>query len=467
MIAGDTTLEQQVQRRANAVQKLSRRINGDMKAKQELATSLSAWAITISQHLVGLVGRVRALSQKVDEDLSEAVTEMQTALRDQPSASSADQVAAAMAAMGPVWTAGQEDHMYKLAAGLRAFGTVTPATPPVAVTTTASTLAPTVGVATGAMPHFAAPRGPEVMSGGGHGEPLGTVTEAHFGGFPANIQQPSDDLAVLMGYPAELGGPAAVPAAPARRWRQKRSTGGSEHRPSKSPRREVAHNTDPPWTTTSTGRTPEAVRRPAGMVVETEDELIPDRPRSPHLATPSWYTGWLFVMQFAVEQGREAISKLAQHPEQDASLPLQHNPVLADGVLEAAQALWVRLQQVVSARDEGSVPALLAQMQTFLQQVRTCPLILPRLPQGLLLAVQASLGHLLDPFSFAPSTAQEWLFPGLLLEHGGPFLGFVPTGASADAHVQMMLHLPPPGTVSASPSADGTEFHEQQDLDAS
>ena len=259
---------------------------------------------------------------------------------------------------------------------------------------------------------------------------------------------------------------STIPATPARRWRQKRSTGGTEHRPSKSPRREGTNSGDPPWASAATGRTPEALRRQAATATETEDELIPDLPRSPLLATPSWFMGWLSIMQFAIGQGQEAIGELVQHPEQEASLPLQHNPALTDSVLEAARALWERLQHVVGSQDESSVPALLAQMQTFLQQVRTCPLLLPRLPQGLILAVQASLGHLLDPFSYAPSTAQEWLYPGLLLEHGGPFLGFVPAGASTDAHVQMMLHLSPPGAAPASPQVEGEDLLERQDLDA-
>ena len=450
VVAGDTTLEQQVQRRANAIQKLSRRINGDMKAKAELASALNAWAITISQHLVGLVGRVRALGQKVDEDLAEAAQEMRVALRDHPSASSADQVASATASLGPIWHVAQEEQIYQLAAGLRAFGTVAPVPPPV------------VGAST--LPH-------------GCGGVAGPASEASFGDPHMATSRPSTrpvespdsagSLTTLAGPAITTGGNSIPPATPARRWRQKRSTGGAESRPSKSPRREGTPGGGPPWTGVATGRSPEGIRRQAGTAIETEDELIPDLPRSPLSATPSWFTGWLYIMQFAIGQGQDAIGELGQHPEQEASLPMQHNPVLVDSVLEAAGILWEKLQQVVSSQDESSVSTLLLQMQTFLQHVRSCPLVLPRLPQGLLLAVQASLGHLLDPFSYAPSTVQEWLFPGLLLEHGGPFLGFVPGDASTEAHVQMMLHFSPPGTASALPQVDGVDLAGCQDLDES
>ena len=70
--------------------------------------------------------------------------------------------------------------------------------------------------------------------------------------------------------------------------------------------------------------------------------------------------------------------------------------------------------------------------------VRLCPNALPRLPQGLVLAMQVTLGNILDPYSYAPSTAQEWLYPSLLLEHGGPFVGYIPPLVSAQVPAQVL-----------------------------
>ena len=78
------TAEQQAQRRATATRKLSKRISGNLKAKDELREALATWIGMMGQHLVGLAQRVQALGQKVDEGLS-ACNEMQLVLQEQPS----------------------------------------------------------------------------------------------------------------------------------------------------------------------------------------------------------------------------------------------------------------------------------------------------------------------------------------------------------------------------------------------
>ncbi|CAE7721086.1 unnamed protein product [Symbiodinium microadriaticum] len=94
--ADSLTAEQLAQRRSNNAGKLSKRITGDTKAKQELSLALSDWLSQIGQHLLGLVGRIRAISSKLDEDLSTAIQEMQQYLVGQPSSVTEEQIAAAM-----------------------------------------------------------------------------------------------------------------------------------------------------------------------------------------------------------------------------------------------------------------------------------------------------------------------------------------------------------------------------------
>lgn len=45
------------------------------------------------------------------------------------------------------------------------------------------------------------------------------------------------------------------------------------------------------------------------------------------------------------------------------------------------------------------------------------------------LALHITLGAVLDAYSYAPSAAQEWLYPGLLAEHGRSLVGYIPSAA--------------------------------------
>ncbi|CAE7254492.1 pol [Symbiodinium necroappetens] len=427
--SSELTADQMAQRRSNATAKLSKRITGNMKARMEFAASLSAWMGQLSQHLMGLLGRVRAISAKVDEDSQLAIQEMQSFLAAQPSVATQEQIHQAQRNMGPTWSPQQEQEIIRIAAAMKAFGSV-------------------------AFPVAPAPTGlgPDALPGSSLG-PSDIHSEVSFGGVTIGYQDPPTGEAAH--HPTFVAAApsgaldAMAPTTPARRW--KRQQKEPETRPSKSPRRDVCRANEAPWASIATGYTPESLQRPSRLA-DHEEELVPDNTHSLPSAMPSWFTGWLFTMRFAIEQGGEVIGELIQHPEQDALLPLQRNADVASVVREAAQVLWHRLQHIVGAQDESSVPTMLEQMRSFLQQLRMCPQVLPELPQGLVLAVQASLGFVLDPFSFAPSTAQEWLFPSLLLEHGGPFCGFVPLEASPEPHVQMLLSLPPPGVVTAMPA---------------
>ncbi|CAE7446101.1 unnamed protein product [Symbiodinium sp. CCMP2592] len=120
----DATAEQLAQRRANAISKLSKRLTGNVRAKDELGLALQHWCVTIGQHLLGLIGRTRAVCTKIDEDTAQAVQEMNEALVHQPSSTSLDKVSLATASMGMSWTEVQETEIQRIAAALRAFAVV-------------------------------------------------------------------------------------------------------------------------------------------------------------------------------------------------------------------------------------------------------------------------------------------------------------------------------------------------------
>ncbi|CAE7782205.1 unnamed protein product [Symbiodinium sp. CCMP2592] len=328
------TVEQLAQRTANTLGRLSKRLNGNMRAKKDRQDALTAWVSMLSQHLLGLTHRVDALSRKVDEDTIAAAEELRHVSAAQPSATTNEQLARAEQALGPVWTDPQVQEVHRLAAALKAFATTNPSSldmhpgPGGSVAllprgTLGAPLQPATAMSATLMPPV--PLGPPAAHPGGFGS----------GGSEASFGTPERSTGV------------GESEARSGRWR-KRSGGGVE-RPSKSPRRDLPR---PPWPRESTGRTPEAPPRAPVTVVA--DEGL------------------------------------------DGHAPLK------------------------------------------------CTDVLPRVRQGLLVASLLTTGGLLDPFSFAPSTAQEWLFPSLLLEAEVQLRGFVARDASQDPRVQVLLRLPSP-----------------------
>ena len=124
-LGGDApTAEQLAQRHANMIHRLSKRIAGDVRAKEALKTALIQWTASLGHHLAALVPRIQAISQKLDNDLSEACQEMQSAAV--ISAASQEKIQHAQAQLGPTWTTPQEQEIYRIAGALRAFGAVQP-----------------------------------------------------------------------------------------------------------------------------------------------------------------------------------------------------------------------------------------------------------------------------------------------------------------------------------------------------
>ena len=416
---GDPTAEQIAQRHANLIHKLSKRIAGDVRAKDALKSALIQWTASLGHHLAALVPRVKAISQKLDDDLSEACQEMQTAAV--ISSTSQDKIQQAQMQLGPTWSSLQEQEIYRIAGALRAFGAVQPL--------------PSLP-ASGALGSDGVSAASAVTSMG-QGMDVNLVSaQVPMSPMSASSTPTLGRIVPALGEGVSLPG-STLSEGRVSRW-QKRPSKSTSDRPGKSPRRDV----QPPWTQVATGRTPEAVARTAATEIEEDVELLPDdtQPSEP----PSWFTSWLQVISFAVSQGSELIGELASSAGQDSMLPLHPDPQLEEATVAQAQVLWVALSQIVASPNEGLMAGLYAQLREFLQMARLCPNALPRMPQGLLLAVQVTFGHILDPYSYAPSTAQEWLYPSLLLEHGGPFVGYIPPLVSAQVPVQVLATMPCP-----------------------
>ena len=240
-LPGDMTLEQQFQRQATAFHKLSRRVTGDLKAKQDLGLSLSACMGTISQHLVGLIQRVRALGAKLDDDLQEACRDMEESL--------------------------------------------------------------------------------------------------------------------------------------------------------------------------------------------------------------SWFQLWLRVLRPIVEAGQAHIGELVSDAGQDVAWPLSSDTSLIPKLHADSETLWAVLVSIAVSGVEGNMSDLFTLMGEMLQRIRLCPAALPGIRQGLVVAIQASMGNLRDPMQYAPATAQEWLYPSLLLEQSCVFQGLVSESFSEEIKKLMALpcpYVPPP-----------------------
>ena len=400
-IPGDMSVEQQAQRRAAAIGKLSKRLSGDMRAKEELRSSLQQWALAVAVHLAGLVQRAKALGDKVDADLVEAMREMRAALDQQPSSTTAEQVALAADEVGrPIWNAVQEQEIFRIAAGLRAFGTVD-------------------------FPGRGLDGGSEVSFGGGAGAgPVG-----HQPASPVLVRAASswdtDGGRPDTGRP----GSGSIMTDDARPTRWKRRQGTDHHRPSKSPRREEPPAA--PWPAAATGRTPEAVHR----VPVTEIQEVPDG----YGASSSWEAAWRHVLLFAVAQGAEMVGETVRDSGQDSVLPLQDATEARQEIIASAEALWNALQAASEVEVASQFSMLCLRLQELLNQLRMCPSALSGVRQGVVLLAQATVGNLLDPYAYAPTTAQEWLYPAAIVEHGSLAKGHVPSEVSRCPEIQTLL----------------------------
>ena len=423
-VPADLTVEQQAQRRASAVGKLSKRLNGDLRAKEELRAALSTWMTTIGLHLAGLVQRVRALGDKIDADLAEACQDMQAALEAQPSLTTAEQVAVALEAVGkPVWPYPQEQEMLRIAASLRAFSTVEPQ---------ARSSDSISEISFGAV-------GPAMVAPGLEGSHTRSsqVTQsmaADLGplgwGEPSLRHAPDTTPAPLATTETRaIAEPASIRS---KRWRRRNDA--EANRPSKSPRREEVMG--PPWSASATGTTPEGLHRSPQTHIEEEETLA----NSAVVLPMTWEGAWLQLLQFATEQGSSLIGEIIRDTRQDTVLPLQDQcPEDRTDLLAAAEAIWTAMVAQADTANYAAIPSLCVQLQELLNRLRLCPSALSGVRQGAILLAQVTVGNLLDPFSYAPTTAQEWLYPAAIAEHGTLARGHIATAPSVTQVMTVLL----------------------------
>ncbi|CAE6971384.1 unnamed protein product [Symbiodinium sp. CCMP2592] len=409
-VAIDMSVEQQISKAATASHKLSKRIAGDVKAKDELSKALSEWTSAIGfpkawAHLAG---------GPVERDPSDCCITPSFQRGAEPD--------------GVAWDRGSfAPGVSQLAAPSTGFG------------------------------HGPLSLAPAVPGGGsafgaistGAGQDTGAFGLQGFGG-----REPG-------GTPM-LGGatPDAGDLVRHRRW--KRGGAAVPHRPSKSPRREETADAPDgsaptlsagPWCMEATGRTPDTIRRPAITTFSDDAELIPDGGgERVGEGQVSWRAAWLQAAAYVVANGGDLIGELDTSPEQDAVWPLQTDDTAIEDVQAEAATFWKTLGAFVQQAQDEQFPGMVTSCQELLQRLRLCPGSLPGIQQGVLVAIHVTLGNILDFQQYGPATAQEWLYPSLLLEHGCECRGMIPRQMSDG--MRPLLSIPCPYLVTPSLAED-------------
>ena len=398
-LPSDQTAQQVAQSRANSLDRINKRLNGNIKAKSMLRDAAQAWLGKFGQHLMALTDRLRNIAAKLDQDQTDAIEALQAAtlsLAVDPQ----DQVQAALASLGPIWTSGQEAEVLRLASQLRAFSVVPPETQQ------------SFSSAAGMRPNFGLPQ-PSRLNPLGDGPHQGSE----------------------LTYSPATSMDTSTPEAPAkRRWSFR---GSKATRPSKSPRRELILSAEP-WSRVSTGLTPDRPRR--GPNPADEEELIPATTASQHL---TWDTAWRMVVKYCLDHGQELVGQLTRSEVQEASFPLIIGEATEDAQ-QRSEAIWHGLPDLL-LDNEGAPGAgeMLKQLRDFLQICRANQNALPRLRQGSLLLALAVEGSLYGLEDFGPSTVQEWLFPAGILTRNVSPCGHIPVTWSSEA-LKAMVMLPCP-----------------------
>ncbi|CAE7488040.1 unnamed protein product [Symbiodinium necroappetens] len=408
-VAADQSVQQLAQSQANALDKLGKRINGNLRAKHSLQEAATAWLGKIGQHLAALTSRLSTVATRLDQDQAEAITALQQASVNLE-ASAQEQVDKALGGMGPIWSQVQEAEVMRLAACLRAFSAVGGGE--AAITGVSST-----GDAGGpGMSSFAAPGSAMTRSplGEADGPTLSTPARSSTSGEAMDVSNP--DLSAK------------------RRWNQR----GNRHpRPSKSPRRELDLSAEP-WPRVATGLTPDRPRRPRTSAEE--EELIPA------VATPpyTWASAWYHISRHCWELGAEYVGHVATSDPQEQVLPVLHLTADPEQVVTEGERLWGALQQSIQQLEsDADTGRFVEQLTLWLETVRERPLALPSVRQGLLTLAHAVSGNIYSVDGFGPSTAQEWLFPAELLAQEIPLVGLLPTTWDSMA-LRVLVTMPCP-----------------------
>ena len=398
-LPSDQTAQQVAQSRANSLDRLNKRLNGNIKAKAVLRDAAQAWLGKFGQHLMALTDRLHNIAAKLDQDQNDAIEALQAAtlsLAVDPQ----DQVQAALASLGPIWTTGQEAEVLRLASQLRAFSAVMPETQQ------------------------------GFSSGSGVRPNFGLLQPSRFNSLGDGPLQSSE-----LTSPPATSMDVSTPEAPAkRRWSFR---GSKATRPSKSPRRELILSAEP-WSRVSTGLTPGRPHR--GPNPADEEELIPATTENQHL---TWVEAWRRVVKYCLDHGQELVGQLTRSEVQEASFPVITGEATEDAQ-QRSEAIWYGLPDLL-LDNEGVFGAgvMLKQLRDFLRICRDNQNALPRLRQGSLLLALAVEGSLYGLEDFGPSTVQEWLFPAGILTQNVSTCRHIPVTWSSEA-LKAMVMLPCP-----------------------
>ena len=158
------------------------------------------------------------------------------------------------------------------------------------------------------------------------------------------------------------------------------------------------------------------------------------------LSTLTWTEAWVKLLQFATDQGAAQVGETVRDIQQDAVLPLHDQcPEDRADLLGAAEEVWDAMVVQAGTSDRGTVPSLCVRLQELLNRLRLCPSALSDVRQGTILLAQVTVGNLLDPFSHAPTTAQEWLYPAAIAEHDALARGHIATAPSTSPVMTVLL----------------------------
>ena len=389
VVAADQSVQQLAQSQANALDKLGKRINGNLRAKLSLQEAATMWIGKIGQHLAALTSRLSTVATRLDQDQSEAITALQQASV-HLEASAQEQVNKALGGMGPVWSPAQETEVLRLAACMRAFSAVGGGD-------SAAFLPAALGEASGSAVHGSVAEGSAMLLG-----PSGATGSSH--STPAR-SSPTSDMDV-----------SNPDASAKRRWNQR----GNRHpRPSKSPRRELNLSSEP-WSKMATGLTPDRPHRPQHHAEE--EELIPAVSSPPY----TWTTAWYHVSRLCWELGEDDVGQVVTSDIQEQTFPLSHLTADPAPVVTEGLRLWDALQSTIQQLESDvDTRQLVEQLPVWLAALRETPQALPATRQGLLTLAHAISGHLYSIDGYGPSTAQEWLFPLELLAQEIPLVGTI------------------------------------------
>ncbi|CAE7514311.1 CPK2, partial [Symbiodinium natans] len=437
--AGKRTLAQEANWLATQVAKTTKRLEADLRAKQDLGEAALQWHSQLAEHLSTNYAEVERLAGQLDADVKEAL-EILTPLVS-TTTSDATQVLLHKGAQnaGPIWPPQVTGLLEMAANALRAVAALDP------------------------LGHNRAP----AVGGGVPSVP--TQTQG-IGGHHARRQPPGLDGGIFPGAMLTSGSPTMVteshraqpPPVSGNRW-TKRSQPLLEEdkRPVKSPRltsmgtgtrgqtdTAMASTQDHgplagtpeavPWPQESTGRTPTRPSRPTSSWMAPAHSAPVELDGSDGFSEPmsflggeemeaplsaveedwqqwqlSWITAWNTSVGQLMDMCGAAATAAQSNPVLQEVLP-EPPHIDTEEVRNQCQSTLRSLQQHPWACGP-EIATVVEDLMRCYSCLKSCPAAVPDCPQAVLL-----LGHILhaavqDVMSYTPQCTEEWLFPQLVL----------------------------------------------------